>query len=183
MTTTDLAPPLDDAPPGFDRAALEALYRRLERRVFNVVYRWVWSREDAADIVQDAFVRLWGMRARVRPETADALVYRIAVNLASNRRRQRRVWSLVTLAGLTTAPPDVDDTERRVRAAVEALPERLRRVVVLGEFAGMTAPEVGAVLGIPAGTVASRRHAALPLLRAALGDLMDSEEAADDVDA
>ncbi|MBI1946089.1 MAG: sigma-70 family RNA polymerase sigma factor [Deltaproteobacteria bacterium] len=176
MTSSQLVPTTTAAP--FDRAALESLYLRLERRVYNVVYRWLWNRDDAADVTQDAFVKLWSMRDRVRPETVEALVFRIAVNLASNRRRTRRLWSLVTLDALTlsTPPPELDDTQRRVRAAVDALPERLRRVVVLGELSGMTAKEIGAVLGIPEGTVASRRHAAVAILREQLGALMEAHD-------
>lgn len=175
MTSSQLAP--TTTPASFDRAALEALYQRLERRVYNVVYRWLWNKDDAADVTQDAFAKVWSMRDRVRAETVEALVYRIAVNLASNRRRAQRVWSLVTLEALTTsaAPPELGDTQRRVRAAVDALPDRLRRVVVLGEFTGMTGKEIGAVLGIPEGTVASRRHAALAMLREQLGALMETQ--------
>lgn len=166
----------------FDEAALAQLYTRLERRVFNVVYRWVWNKDDAADLVQDAFAKLWSMRERVRPETASALVYKIAVNLASNKRRQRKVWSFVSLEGLqASARPLDDDVERRVRAAVDALPERLRRVVVLGELSGMTAKEIGAVLDIPEGTVASRRHHALAALRQTLGSLVDDTPTAMEV--
>ena len=118
------------------------------------------------------------MRERVKSETVEALVFRIAVNLASNRRRARRLWDFVTLEALTasTPPPDHGDTRRRVRAAVDALPEKLRRVVVLGELSGMTAKEIGAVLGIPEGTVASRRHAAVAVLRDRLGALMEADD-------
>ena len=162
------------APSRLTKEALAELYQRLERRVFNVVYRWLWNKEDAFDVVQEAFVKLWAMRDRVQMETVEALAYRIAVNLAANRRRQRQVWRLVTLEGLRTEPKQIDDTQRRVRAAVDALPEQLRRVVLLGEFSGMTAKEIGAVLEIPEGTVASRRHHALAMLRAQLGDVMEA---------
>jgi RNA polymerase sigma-70 factor (ECF subfamily) len=168
MTSTELAS-------SFDRRALESCYVRLERKVFNVVYRWLWNRDDAADVVQEAFVKLWSMRDRVRTETVDALVYRIAVNLASNRRRSRRLWSMVGLDDVRAAERDHEQSEvdRKVRAAVDALPERLRRVVVLSEFSGLSAKEIGAVLAIPEGTVASRRHHALAALKSTLGPLMD----------
>jgi RNA polymerase sigma-70 factor (ECF subfamily) len=57
-----------------------------------------------------------------------------------------------------------------VRAAVDALPERLRDVVLLCEFSGMTQAQVAAVLDIPPGTVASRRSLAAGRLRELLGD-------------
>jgi RNA polymerase sigma-70 factor (ECF subfamily) len=162
----------------FDRAALEVLYKKLERKLYNVVFRWVWNEADARDVVQEAFVRLWTKRDSIRADTVEAFAYRIAVNLAANRRRGRKLWGFVSLEGLRVEAPTHDDTTRKVRRAVDALPERLRQVMVLGEFSGMTAKEIGVVLNIPEGTVSSRRHHAIGLLRASLGDLMkeDSHE-------
>jgi RNA polymerase sigma-70 factor (ECF subfamily) len=73
------------ASPAFDRAALEALYVRLERPLYNVVHRRLWNAEDSMDVVQEAFVRLWNARDRILPETAEAFAWRTVLNLASNR--------------------------------------------------------------------------------------------------
>ncbi len=62
---------------------LEQLYARLETPVCNVVFRWVWSMDEAQDVVQDAFVRLWRMRARVDMDTVETMIYNIALNLAA----------------------------------------------------------------------------------------------------
>ena len=168
-------------PPGGDRldtVAIERLYRRLEVPIYNVVYRWVWDRQEAAEIVQEAFVRLWDMRARVRIETVEALVYRIAVNLAKKRRRWLKIRTFLGIADRPPADPTdpVDQVladhhdAQRVRAAVDALPDRLREPVMLCAFSGLTYPEVARILGIPPGTVASRRNHALARLRAELGE-------------
>jgi RNA polymerase sigma-70 factor (ECF subfamily) len=162
------------------REALEQLYRRLEKPLYNVVYRWVWNREDARDLVQETFVRLWRMRARVRGETVEPLIYRIAMNLAANRRRSRRLWRWASLgaagsrAAATADGQSVMESAEReasLRRAVERLPERLRRVILMCEFSGMTYREIGSVLGIPAGTVGSRRNEALKRLRKILEPL------------
>lgn len=159
----------------FDQAALEQLYVELERPLYNVVYRWLWNADDAAEVLQEAFLRLWRMRDRVDPATARPLTYRIALNLASNRRRRRRVAALVGLG--TDTPSDAEDAERLlsaeatradVRRAIDALPEKLRRVVVLTELGDLSYREVADALRIPAGTVASRRNAALAKLRETL---------------
>jgi hypothetical protein len=71
--------------PAFGEVELEALYERLEKPVYNVVYRWVWNPEEARDIVQDTFVRLWRMRQRVEMATVEPLVYKIALNLARSK--------------------------------------------------------------------------------------------------
>lgn len=163
------------SPPPLDEPALAALYTRLEKRVYNVVYRWVWQKDDAAEIVQEAFLRLWNMRARVDVATVDALVFRIALNLASNRRRSKQLWQLVSLDGLGGKERDERadvalDVEQGalsddVRRALEILPERLRRVVVLTELSELSYREVATILGVPEGTVGSRRNKALALLR------------------
>ena len=162
-----------------DRPRLEELYRRLERPLFNTVFRWLWNRHDASEVVQETFVRLWGMRERVDLDRVTPLAYRIAVNLAANHRRHRRLWGWISLETLDerAAPADnpgasVETREREdaVRQAVEALPERLRRVVMLCEVGGLSYAEVAATLGIPEGTVASRRNHALRRLREALGE-------------
>jgi len=170
-----------------DRAELERLYSRLEKPLYNVLYRWVWNREDSRDLVQEAFVRLWRMRKRVQLETVEPLVYRIALNLARNRARSRKLWRMISLKaaaerGVVGAGGqeqlETAEREAAVHRAVEQLPERFKRVVLMSEFSGMTYGQIGEALGIPAGTVGSRRHQALARLRKILGPQFgaDSEE-------
>ncbi|MEZ4237265.1 MAG: sigma-70 family RNA polymerase sigma factor [Myxococcota bacterium] len=163
-----------DAP--FDRAALEALYVRLERPLYNVVYRWTWEPQVAQEIVQDAFVRLWRMRDRVRPDTVEALVYRIALNRARNHRRWRRLRTFFGLRDDAVDPALAPDTAlaahgdaRRLRAAIEALPDDLREVMVLTTFSELTYGEIAQLTGVREGTVGSRRNRALAELRRTVG--------------
>jgi len=153
---------------------LERLYARMEKPLYNVVFRWTWKPEEAQDIVQETFVRLWRMRDRVKMETVEPLVYRIALNLASSRKRSARLWRWVSLEALRetgTPAPSAEDTlsadeqSRLVRAAVDALPEDLRRVVLLCEYSELSYDEIAASLSIPAGTVGSRRNRALRRLK------------------
>lgn len=159
------------------KAEFERLFSRLEKPVYNVVYRWVWREQDAADIVQEAFLRLWRMRDEVRDETVEALVFRIAINLASNKRRKRKLWQWTGLSAVaelaSSANPETALTGARdrtqVREAIDGLPEKLRRVVVMTELSGLPYAEVASALEIPVGTVGSRRNAALAKLRDKLG--------------
>jgi RNA polymerase sigma-70 factor (ECF subfamily) len=158
---------------------LEQLYTRLERPLYNVVFRWVWDPEEAQEIVQEAFVRLWRMRSRVEIQTVQALVYKIALNLASSRKRARRLWkwvSLDLLRGAGSSEPSAEETlaagqrAGRLREALGSLPEELRKVVMLCEFSELSYEEIGNILSIPAGTVGSRRNRALRMLRRLLSD-------------
>lgn len=159
--------------PGLGRADVERLFVQLERPLFNVVYRWLWDRDEAAELVQEAFVRLWQARARVRPDSASAFTYRIAVNLAASRRRWRALRRFVAFDDHSAAEPDARpdlavlgaEQAATVRAAVDALPEKLRRVLVLCEVSGLSYAEIGEILDIPVGTVGSRRHAAAERVR------------------
>jgi RNA polymerase sigma-70 factor (ECF subfamily) len=166
-----------------EQAQLERLFLRLERQLTNVVYRWLWDREEVRDVVQETFLRVWRERARVDWERAEALVYRIALNLARNRRRRRKLWRWVTLDGtdpVSDAPGpalSVEDLqeELRVRRAIEALPEAHRKVLVLCAFSDMSYDQIGAFLGISPGTVASRRSNAVAKVREKMDELERSE--------
>ena len=158
----------------FGEVELEALYERLEKPVYNVVYRWVWNREEARDVVQDAFVRLWRMRKRVEMATVEPLVYKIALNLARSRLRRRRIIRWVGLDAVSATlrdPRDVEggmarsEDQARVREAVLALPDELRQVILLCEFSDMDYEQIAEALSIPPGTVGSRRNRALRKLR------------------
>jgi RNA polymerase sigma-70 factor (ECF subfamily) len=141
--------------------------------MFNVVYRWLWNAGDAQDVVQEAFLKVWNARQRVELETVEPLLYRTAINLASNRRRSAKLWKWIGIEAAeaepsaATSPADAFATEQmraRVKKAIDALPDRLREVILLTEYSELTQPEIAAALGIPTGTVGSRRHAALAKL-------------------
>jgi RNA polymerase sigma-70 factor (ECF subfamily) len=168
--------------PRLDDAALERLYVRLEKPLYSVVYRWVWQADEARDVVQDAFLRLWRMRARIDLATVEPLVYRIAINLAANRRRSKKLWRWVSADALSEHGSDGEGADAvlagvarasAIRDAVESLPEKQRQVVLLCEVAQMTYDAVAAVLQIPVGTVASRRNKAMKLLEDRLGSLAE----------
>lgn len=160
-----------------DEAALVGLYARLERPMYNVAFRRLWNEQESLDVVQEAFVRLWDARARVRADGAEAYAWRTLLNLATNRRRSQRLWAWLAFdgdrhggeAGHAEADLDRRQREAAVRAAVDALPDKLRDVVLLAEFSELGNVEIAAVLGIPVGTVGSRRHLAAARLRERLG--------------
>jgi RNA polymerase sigma-70 factor, ECF subfamily len=142
-------------------------YRALEKPLYNVVYRWLWDSTESQDVVQEAFLRCWRRRESIRADGFTALIYRTALNLAANQRRRKKLWRLVSFESLPE--PAAEDCgaflARPLRKAFDALPNRLKRVLLLSEVAGMSYREIAAIMGVEEGTVGSRRTRALELLR------------------
>ena len=158
-----------DAGARFDKRIAEN-----QRRVFQIAYSVLGNSADAEDVAQEAFLRAYQKFASLREaEKFRAWVNRIVFRLALNRRRgYRRRLARDSAWQVTETPTMVDgarDAEQRVmldrlRKEIESLPEKLRSVLQLSLAEEMEAADVGAVLGIPAGTVRSRVHTARKLL-------------------
>jgi RNA polymerase sigma-70 factor (ECF subfamily) len=158
-----------EAVAGFDKRIAEN-----QRRVFQIAYSVLGNAADAEDVAQEAFLRAYQKLASLREaEKFRAWVNRIVFRLALNRRRgYRRRLVRDSAWQVTEIPTMVDgarDAEQRVmldrlRKEIEGLPEKFRSVLQLSLAEEMEAADVGAVLGIPAGTVRSRVYTARKLL-------------------
>ncbi len=154
------------------RDSLENLYLELEKPLFNVVFRYVWNREEAQDLVQESFLRLWKMRDRVEMPTVKPLVYRICLNLAASRLRRKKILSFVSLDKTSKEPvannrhnPEQREEIQLLRKTINKLPLKLKETILLTEFSNMTYDEIGQSLSIPSGTVGSRRNKALHIIK------------------
>jgi RNA polymerase sigma-70 factor (ECF subfamily) len=153
---------------GVETAQWIEVYRALEKPLYNVVYRLVWDAAGSQDIVQETFLRCWQRKDDIRADGFKALLFRTALNLASNRRRRDRLWRMTGLSFVAELADDRaggDTISKPVRDAFAALPEDMKHVVLLTEIAGMSYCEAAAALGVAEGTVGSRRTRALALLR------------------
>lgn len=159
-------------------AAFGARVAENQRRVFQIAYGVLGNAADAEEVAQEAFLRAYQKFASLREaEKFRAWVNRIAFRLALNRQRGHRrrlardtAWHV---AGTSDAVDGARSAEERVlvqrlRSEIESLPEKFRRVLQLSIVEEMGAADVGAVLGIPAGTVRSRLHTARKLLLEAM---------------
>ena len=144
------------------------VYQRLEKPLYNVVYRVIWDAAESQDVVQETFLRCWRRKDDIRADGFKALLFRTALNLASNRRRRIRLWRLVGVDALDEVADESVPAQafsKPMRDALNSLPTEWRDVLLLTELAGMTYPEIAAALDIAEGTVGSRRTRALGLLR------------------
>ena len=150
-----------------DRDDLTACYRRLEKPVYNVLYRRLWDSHQAMDVLHEAFMRVWRKRRRVEPDGLDALLWATALNLARNELRRRNRWGWLPLtggehagSGNPQASAELDQRDRQLARALDQLSPDQRDVLLLSVYAGLDRQTLARVLGIPPGTVASRRHQA-----------------------
>ena len=133
----------------------------------------------AADVFQNTFLALYTKIHQYQPgRAARPWIYTVATHqaidaLRRKARRARRTGPGHPGEALEEAPaaglgPDdsaeLAETRARVRAAVDALPELLRQVVILAYFQGLKYQEIADALGVPLGTVKSRLHAAVARL-------------------
>ncbi len=159
---------------GISAAQWQDLYQRLEKRLYNVAWRYVWNAQEAEDIVHDAFLQVWERRERMQFETTDRYLWVSVINLARKRRRWIRTKRFLQIDDAThdlqatdSVEAEADQREQALllRTEIERLPEALRSVLLLAEFSEMRYEDIAQLLSIPPGTVASRRHLALKKLR------------------
>src|SRR5947209_15082973 len=181
---------------GVTGACMEALIARVEaeehgpafgarvaenqRRVFQIAYGVLGNAADAEEVAQEAFLQAFRKAGSLRAAGKfRAWVSRIVFRLALNRRRGLGRRMARDDAWYTAGTPNVTDGERsaedhvllqRLREEIDKLPGRLRAVLLLSIVEDMEAADVGAALGIPAGTVRSRLHAARKLLLEAIDE-------------
>ncbi|MET7459489.1 SigE family RNA polymerase sigma factor [Nonomuraea sp. NPDC005501] len=125
---------------------------------------------DAADLVQEALVKLRGSWARVRlkdnPESyARTTMARLHIRAWRSRRREHLAWDPPERAHHDTLP---SGDEQRLWHALAGLPRRQRAVLVLRYYEQLTDEEIAAVLGVSRGTVRSQAARALAKLRSTL---------------
>lgn len=156
-----------------DRESFDALLRRRGRFVFQVAYAAVGRAHDAEDVVQEVFLRLYRTGAWRRMQDEAAFLARTTWRLA--RSRQKRVLSSGESADEVPDLPTIAENpeqsamgrqqEQLLRRLVNQLPADLRYPLILSAIDEMPSAAVGAILGIPAGTVRSRVLRARQLLR------------------
>ncbi len=158
-----------------DEPAFDLAYRAYAARLRAVAYDVVRDRDAAEDVVHGALVRVWSNGA-YRPDRGALLPFLIACvrreAFDALRASKRRHLREVRTAGDAVAPDDtaaLDPVEaRRVRSALDALPDAQRDVIVRAYYGHRTLAEVAHDTHTPIGTVKSRLAGALRRLHASL---------------
>jgi RNA polymerase sigma-70 factor (ECF subfamily) len=171
--------------------AFRTLVERYQDRIYNTVFRLAGNEEDARDIAQETFLRVYENLGRFRGDSAFyTWIFRIAVNQALTHRRQSARLRTVqagddppevaplagTQAARLQASPEAEmerrEQEAQIAEALAYLDADHRAAVVLRDVEGLDYEAIAAVLDVPPGTVKSRIHRARLLLRQRLKDVL-----------
>jgi RNA polymerase sigma-70 factor (ECF subfamily) len=167
-----------------DKNAFQDITRRYQQKIFVLAYSFFRDREDALDIVQETFLRLYEKAGLFREgEDFKAWLFQIARNLCidsyrRNRNRRNDRTADLRLEDLPSEAGDPADGERRAdlralfRSVLDKLAEKQRAVFVMKHYNDMPYLEIARTLGIALGTVKSLHFKAVRNLRKHLGPHM-----------
>ena len=175
-----------------DAGAFDALVRRYQHKVVNLVLRYVRDPAEAEDIAQEAFIKAYRALPRFRGDSAFyTWLYRIAINTAKNvlasrgrspiqyevdRSDDDDHYDVVANLKDTATPEALALTEEIrsiVTSAIDALPEDLRTAIQLRELEGLSYEEIAAAMECPVGTVRSRIFRAREAIDVRLREVFD----------
>jgi RNA polymerase sigma-70 factor (ECF subfamily) len=165
-----------------DREAFEMIIRTHSRTLFAIAYGILQSREEAEDVVQDALVKAWKTRWRVRdPEKFPAWLATIARHRAHDTFRRRRTVPLSTtihevIEPSSAAEPNDSELDQQLHSALATLPELHRAALTLRYFEEMDYRSIENILGLSNGALRGILGRALASMRKQLRPALASLE-------
>lgn len=162
--------------------AFYQLYQRYSRRLYGFVIRYIKREQDAEEIVQDVFVKIWEARAKIDVYSSFesflfTIAYNTTISLFRKRASEERYLEHLKLLQQVKAAPDLNDEihfnelNQKVQALLDKLTPRQREIFRLSREEGFTHDEIAKQLGISVLTV--KKHITNTL--AILKSRMDSD--------
>ena len=170
-----------------DRERFASLVERYQGRLINYLYRLVRNLDEAHDLAQEVFVRVYQALDRFDPQYRfSTWLFRVAQNAAIDVIRKRRFrlvplsrpdddggegsWEIELEAGGPGALETLETEERgaRVRAAIEGLPWEYRELILLRHYGELAYEEIAEAKGMPLGTVKNKLFRARQMLKGVL---------------
>ena len=161
-----------------DRAMMpswDELVREHADRVYRLAYRLTGDPQDAEDLTQETFIRVFRSLQSYQPGTFEGWLHRITTNLFLDMvRRRNRIRMEALPEDYDRVPSEGPDPEQAyhesrldpdLQSALDALAPEFRAAVVLCDIEGLSYEEIGATLGVKLGTVRSRIHRGRQALR------------------
>jgi RNA polymerase sigma-70 factor (family 1) len=160
---------------GIDRRQFEHIFKSHYETIRNYIYYKSGHIEEAEDIAQEAFMKIWEKRETIIQSTVKPLLYTIAGNLFLNRQQHRSIrlkFELQHGHEVNSASPEYDlemkEFSERLQDALSALTEKNRTVFLMNRIDKMTYQDIAGNLNISVKAVEKRMNKALTFLRETL---------------
>ena len=168
-----------------DYDAFQELVDRYKTRLVNVIYRMLNDQNEAEDLVQETFLRVWTHRQDYDfSYCLSTWIYTIALNLAKNELRKRRKFKFFSLLDMTEKGLELPDPKmgpsalgHMLEGAIGKLPGKYKEAFLLRDVEQLPYEEVAQILGVPLGTVKSRVNRARAVLKDELKPKLEQSRA------
>lgn len=165
--------------------AFEELVDRYKSRLVNLIYRMLNDQNEAEDLVQETFLRVWTHRQDYDfSYCLSTWIYTIALNLAKNELRKRRKFKFFSLLDMTEKGLELPDPKmgpsalgHMLEGAIGKLPGKYKEAFLLRDVEQLPYEEVAQILGVPLGTVKSRVNRARAVLKDELKPKLEQSRA------
>ena len=156
-----------------DPKAVDEIVEKYKGPLFAFILRMISDHDDTEDIFQETWLRVIRYIHNFRGDSKfSTWLFQIALNLVRDAERKKKHWFYVPIENYEdtlSIAPDIDPFRmlkaQQVRKVVDALPVKLREVIVLRYFHDMSDQEISEIAGCPVGTVKSRFYKASKVFR------------------
>lgn len=157
-------------------AAFEQIVLKTEKGIYNLALSITRSREDAEDVTQETYMRLWKSLEDYRGSSAKSYLFKTARNFSIDIVRKKSKCDVIDLNEAlliedsdSALYPDEEYIKKltieTVRECINLLPLPMRELIVMRDIDGLTYSEIASILGIPEGSVKSGLYRARERLR------------------
>lgn len=163
-----------------DHQAFRMLVERYMKYAYNIAYGFVNDHDDAEDVAQESFVKVYESIGSFRGDAAfNTWLYRIVTNMSLNRLRQKKN-SITNMSIVENAVVGKNDffsaqqnmeTRQALEKALHELPTLQRAVVILRHLNGLSTRQVGEILRCSEGTVKTHLHRGIKKMKSKIGFL------------
>ena len=177
-----------------DTASFDILVEMFRDKGFSLAYQWTNNQEDALDVLQEAFIKMYKVIPKWKPESSlFTWLYRVIINQAIDLKRRKSRMSVVSDSSNTSERseviqlkasdihrPDIQIASRELRDfihdAVMNLPPKQKEVFILKNFQGLALKEIADIYRCPIGTVKATLFQAVQKLRERLTEFRDRKK-------
>lgn len=160
-----------------DKKAFEEIFRKYREKIYYFAIRYYNSPEDAENVVQDVFIKLWDERDKVKEELSlNNYIYTIAKNHLFNIQRKKineKAYRTYIIDHLVQVPNLENeliyaDLKEGIDKFIEALPAQRKKVFIMGNIEGLSNKEVALKMNLSIRTIEVHKSLALKTIRKAL---------------